>query len=316
MSDLKATLFDIYRGTTHDGPGTRDTAFFAGCPLNCLWCHNPEGLLHKNQVWHEPKTCIGCMGCVQVCKNHAIKEGPANLLVDPDLCVACGDCVFECPTRSMNYIQKEWTLQELTKQLLRDKEYYATSGGGVTVSGGECMMQHQFVKELFKNMKENGIHTALDTSGFTSKEALQEVLEYTDCLLLDLKFIDSDLHKRYTNVENEIILDNAKFAAQYAKENNLEIWIRTPLIPGATATEDNITKIGEFIRDNMDGSVSRWELCGFNNVCLSKYQRLGLDWEYKDSKMLTRDEGNKLLDCAKATNAANGEIYVTGLLAE
>lgn len=318
MCELTATIFDIYRGTTHDGLGLRDTVFFSGCPLSCRWCHNPEGLLRKNAVWHEPKTCIGCMECRDICPNRAISEGETNLLVDRNLCDLCGKCVKECPTKSMLFVQKTWTPETLVKELMRDKEYYETSGGGVTVSGGECLMQHTFVAELFRRLHENGIHTALDTSGYTSKNVLKDVLNETDCLLLDLKIMNNDSHKEFTGVENSIILENALFAAEYAKSKDysFEIWIRTPLIPDATATEENIIAIGEFIRDNLGKAVTRWELCSFNNVCERKYQRLGLEWEYKDYSLLTVSRANELLAAAKSTKAADGEIFVTGLLAD
>ncbi len=269
MSELTATIFDLYRGTTHDGPGLRDTAFFSGCPLSCLWCHNPEGLLKKNAVWHEPKSCIGCMECRDICKNNAICEGETNLLVNRETCDLCGECVKECPTRSLLYVQKEWTVDGLLKELLRDAEYYRTSNGGVTASGGECLMQHKFVAELFRKLRENGIHTALDTSGYVKWDVLKEVLDETDCLLLDLKLMDNELHRKFTGVDNSLILENAYLAAEYAIQKNcvFEIWIRTPLIPYATATEENVKKIGEFIKEKLGNAVTRWELCSFNNVC-------------------------------------------------
>ena len=318
MKELTATLFDIYRGTTHDGPGLRDTVFFSTCPLSCGWCHNPEGLLKENRVWHEPKTCIGCMSCKEVCHANAIEDGATNLIINTDLCDNCHSCVKECPTKSLTLVQKTWTLSELERAILKDLEYFKSSGGGVTVSGGECLMQHEFVGEFLRRMRQNGVHTAVDTCGCVASDVFREVLEACDCLLYDLKFMDGDLHKKFTGVDNKLILENALIAAKHKESNkdHFDMWIRTPLIPGATATVENIKAIGDFIAEHLGGAVSRWEMCGFNNVCASKYQRLNVDWAYKDVPMITRTYANELLEVAKATGAADGEVYVTGIISE
>lgn len=314
----RALLFDIYRGTTHDGPGMRSTAFFKGCPLSCRWCHNPEGIARTQAIWWEPKTCIGCMTCVNTCPHGAIIAAEDGLEIDRSLCDNCGACVEACPARAMTFIAKAWEMDELVKELCKDKAYYNQTSGGVTVSGGEVLLQADFVAELFKRLHQCQIHTALDTSGLAPIQTVDRVLEHTDCVLYDLKLMDSQQHKRFTGVDNALILENAKHIASRINSGNLkaEMWIRTPLIPDATATPDNIRRIGNFIAQELGDAVTRWEMCSFNNSCINKYNKLGIDWEYAQTPLMNRKEVNELLEVAKASGVAEERIIVTGIIHE
>ena len=220
---MQAHVFDIYKGTTHDGPGMRDTVFLKGCPLKCKWCHNPEGIDFENGVWYEKKYCIGCEECVKVCKNKAIAIEEDGVHIDYSVCRKCMKCTDYCPTKAITKIAESYTVEELAAEILKDKEYFNISGGGVTVSGGEALMRWDFVKEFFRVMKMNNINTALDTSGFCRKEELKAVLEYTDILLYDLKVVNHKLHKEWTGVENSVILQNLLYIKDYVSKNDLKL---------------------------------------------------------------------------------------------
>ena len=302
---MKALIFDIYKGTTHDGPGTRDTVFFKGCPLECKWCHNPEGIDFSNSIWYDKKLCIGCGECIKACKNGAINLTSDGVFVN-SLCRRCFECVEYCPAKAITKIAEEFTPEALAKEILKDKEYFDISGGGVTVSGGEATHHAEFTKEFFRIMKTEGVSTALDTSGFCSQVVVNEILEYTDVVLYDLKVIDSALHKKWTGVDNGIILENVK------NIKGKRLCIRTPIIPTFTADENVIRDISDFIKENIANEVERWELCAFNNSCISKYEKLNKTWELKDTPLITSDIADKLLDIAKESGVK--EVLCTGII--
>lgn len=309
---MKALIFDIYKGTTNDGEGIRDTVFFKGCPLSCKWCHNPEGISPKNHVWHEIKTCIGCGLCENACSENAVIATEEGINID-DSCVLCGKCVLECPTKSLSFVAKEYTVLELKEEIVKDKEYFSSSNGGVTASGGEAMLNSDFLCEFFSEMKKEGINTALDTTGFCKTQKLFEVLKYTDTVLYDLKVIDPFLHKKWTGVDNGIILENIIKIAEHIKENKrLKLWIRTPVITGYTDNEEIIYGICDFIKTLPKDTVERWELCAFNNSCNHKYKKLGLNWELKDFPLISKEKMESLLTIAKESGAK--EVISSGIM--
>lgn len=309
---MKALIFDIYKGTTNDGEGIRDTVFFKGCPLSCRWCHNPEGISPKNRVWHEIKICIGCGLCENACSKNAVIATEDGIKINGS-CILCGKCILECPTKSLSFVAKEYTVSELKEEIVKDKEYFKASGGGVTASGGEAMMQCDFVRDFFLGMKKEGINTALDTTGFCSWEKLFEVLKYTDTVLYDLKVINSFLHRKWTGVDNGIILENITKVAEYIKENKcLKLWIRTPVITGYTDKKEIISDICNFIKTLPQDTVERWELCAFNNSCNHKYKKLGLDWELKDAPLISKEKMESLLTIAKKSGAK--EVISSGIM--
>lgn len=314
----KASIFDIYRGTTHDGPGLRTTVFFKGCTLACEWCHNPEGIDPGQRVWWDSRTCIGCLLCHKACKHGANIPTEAGIKIDVAKCVRCGECVKVCPSKSMTFISREWTADKLIHEVMRDKVYYDRTGGGVTASGGECMMQHRFLAEFFRELHNRGVDTAIDTCGLVSYTAFSKVLPYTNHVLYDLKLMDSALHEKYTGQGNTLVLENVKRIVKEMTEGkiNCDLWIRTPLIPGATATTENITAIGNFIAKELRGAVSRWELCAFNNSCITKYERLNLDWKYRNVALIDQKTVQTLQTAALSSGIEEDLFVVSGLITE
>ncbi len=300
-----AKLFEIQKFSTEDGPGIRTTVFFKQCPLKCIWCHNPESILKEPQLeWFKHK-CIGCKTCIEICQEKALSFDEDGLHIDREKCTSCGDCSDECPSTALNMLGKLWKLEDLYYEIEKDKVYYTKSNGGITVSGGEPTQQPNFVADFLKKCKENGISTALDTCGYASKKVYEEILQYVDLVLLDIKHIDSEKHKEYTGVPNETILENAIWISNYLKKNGKKMWIRTPIIPQYTATDDNIKGIGEFIVNELENFPERWDLLAFNRLCVDKYTRLGLDWILKDEPLMNKEEMEHFLEIAKNIGVKN-----------
>ena len=279
----KLLTIDVSHGTTHDGPGMRTTVFVKGCSLHCQWCQNPESIKAANEVWWDVSSCIGCGSCAKACPSGALAMRPDRIRIDRALCRACGRCVEACPAAAMLWQGQEYDLETLLREVLRDRTFYEQFGGGVTCSGGEPLLQAEFIEAFFRRLKEENISTALDTCGCAPREALERLLPYTDYLLYDLKVFDPQQHRAFTGQTNERILDNLLYAAAYMRsaERPMKLWIRTPLIYDATATTGNIRAIGAFLRDNVADVLERWEMPAFNGACVSKYRKLEQPWTYE-----------------------------------
>lgn len=290
---------------TDDGPGVRTTIFFNKCPLNCIWCHNPESIPKQPQLQWIDRKCIGCNSCIDACQEGILFFADDGLHINREKCTACGDCVEACPSTALTMLGLWWDLDTLFHEIEKEKIFFDKTKGGITVSGGEPTIQHEFLLKLFKLCKENGISTALDTCGYSSKKVYQELLPYVDIVLLDIKLIDPKEHKEYCGVSNEIILENAKWISEYVKENGKIIWIRTPIIPHYTATEENIKRIGQFIVNELNNIPDKWDLLSFNKLCEIKYSRLGISWILKDERLMTVEEMAKFLEIASNTGARN-----------
>ena len=317
MNDCGHT-FSVRRMQTHDGPGLRTTVFLKGCSLHCAWCHNPEALSPAHEVWWLADKCIGHRACIEVCPNEALQLTADGMRIDRAPCEGCYRCVDACPAHAMEALRRDWTLDELLDEVRRDAAFYEESGGGVTVSGGEPLAQWRFVRSLFRRCRENGIHTALDTCGEAPAEALAAVLPGTRLVLYDLKLIDPDQHKRWTGADNLRILENLKqIVSDVRRQDDLELWIRTPLIPGATATRDNIAGLARFLSEEIEDAVSRWELCSFNPLSAPKYEQLGKEWRFEGVPLLTRDEGRSLHRIALEHSGFSPErLLLKGRMAE
>ena len=312
--DQTGLIAEIQRMSTEDGPGLRTTVFFKGCGLRCTWCHNPECISSKPQIhWIETR-CIGCKTCQEVCTEAALSYSDDGVSINRNLCTVCGLCAEECPSTALELIGLDWQLQDLLEELLKDRAYFEKSGGGVTLSGGDPALQAPFAAALLKDLKNHGIQTAIDTCGICSNGALDLLLPNTDLVLYDIKEIDSEKHKAFTGNSVSAVLRNLLFICQHMKAHHIpgRLWIRTPIIPGATDSEDNIRGIGEFISANINGTIERWELCAFNNLCKDKYRRLGMEWEFAASELMGRSAMENLAAVARNSGVDPNIVHWSG----
>ncbi len=242
---------------------------------------------------------------MRVCPQKALSAEKDGIIIDRGKCVACGTCVKACPAGAVRIKGTEMTIQEIFGELVKDKAYFG-SKGGVTLSGGEIMLQAKEAAALLRLLKEAGIGTAIDTCGLCVREAFDLVFPYTDIFLYDIKLIDGNRHKEFTGVGNEVILDNFDYLARRITNTRKELWVRTPVIPDATDTDDNIRGISRFIK----GKYTRWEMCAFNNLCRDKYERLYQEWFYGKTQLMTQKRMNELYDIAISEGLT--EVYATG----
>lgn len=266
---MRARIFDIKRFAVHDGDGIRTTVFFKGCLLKCVWCHNPEGIKSKGQLAYYGDKCIGCGECVSLCANsaHYIENG--KHFYDREKCIGCGKCAEDCFGNSLTFYGKEVNADELFPLLIEDKDFYENSGGGVTLSGGECLLQADFCAEILKMLKKSGIHTAVDTCGFVAGEAFDKVIPYTDLFLYDLKAFDEEVHIKCTGKSNKLILENLKYIDACGK--NIEI--RIPYVPGFN--DNQIPEIAGFI-SNLN-NISKVKILPYHNFAGTKYKALDME---------------------------------------
>lgn len=256
---MKAMLFDIQRGSYVDGPGIRTTVFFKGCNLDCKWCHNPESKSADRQMLFYSDKCTGCGKCVSVCPNKGKK------------CELCGRCAFFCPRDARKLCGREYGIEEVMRELLRDKCFYENSGGGVTFSGGECMLQIDFLSEILRECKTEGIHTAVDTAGNVPFSYFERILPFTDLFLYDIKAFSAEKHKEGTGADNARILENAKRLSGKSK-----ILFRIPVIGGFNDEETEMQKIADFLKDIYYEKV---ELLPYHALGEHKYRALGVNVE-------------------------------------
>ncbi len=249
-------IFDIERNSFVDGPGIRTTVFFKGCNLSCAWCHNPESQSAKKQILFYKNKCTGCGKCKEVCP------------YDLEKCDFCGKCVTYCPNNAREICGREMSADEVFAVIQKDKAFYDASDGGVTFSGGECMLQSDFLLEILKKCKENGIHTAVDTAGHIKWESFEKILPYTDLFLYDIKCATDELHKEFTGVSNELILENLK---KLSDSFGGEIIIRIPVIGGVNDSDDEMQKIRDILKNINYKSV---ELLPYHQMGEHKYEAL------------------------------------------
>lgn len=266
-------IFDIKKYAINDGPGIRTTIFFKGCHLNCTWCHNPESISPQKEKMYSEEKCIGCRSCVDACPENACTLTPQGIVTDPDKCKLCGICEDVCPTNATEISGKERSVEALMKIIENERIFYDQSGGGVTFSGGEPTMFSEQLLELLKRCKAQGIHTTVDTTGFTKPEILKKIAEYTDYFLYDLKLMDEKEHKNWTGAGNKRILENLKMLCTLGAEVN----IRIPLIKGVNNSRENIIATAQFISE-LPGKQKPVNLLPYHNIAANKYKKLGREW--------------------------------------
>lgn len=267
-------VFDIQRFSVHDGPGIRTTVFLKGCPLRCLWCHNPEGISPEPELMFFEYKCLGCGTCVRACPVGAIvfPSFAGKPKLDREKCSGCGKCAEACPSGAWRLVGQTIGVEELLGILERDCLLYERSGGGVTFSGGEPLFQPEFLLAALEECKKRGIHTALDTSGFAPTAVLTKLASLIDLFLYDLKPMDEEEHRRYTGVSNRLIHENLKTLVKLGRP----VIVRIPLIPGITDTERNIALLKAFLRE-LGRGIQNVEFLPYHDVA-EKYQRLGKNY--------------------------------------
>ena len=271
VENMKDYIFDIQRFCVKDGPGIRTTVFVKGCPLNCLWCHNPESKQKAPQLAFDSSKCLGCGSCVNVCAEGAILSVGE---FDRSKCTLCGECVSDC-VGALEIMGKDAVLDDVLQTVLNDKPFYDNSGGGLTVSGGEPLFSPRFTTQLLMKAKEQRIHTCLETSGFAKWEVIEAVAPYVDLFLFDIKETDTALHKQYTGVDNRMILQNLS----KLNEIGANIILRCPIIPGYNDREDHfkaIAKLAEGLNN-----VSHVEILPYHSLGKSKSRLIGQEYAVK-----------------------------------
>jgi len=271
---FQGLIFDIKPYSINDGPGIRITIFLKGCPLSCAWCHNPEGISPHLQKLYSKAKCIGCGTCVENCPKNALTLTSEGILTDSDACDLCGICADVCPAKAMEMSGKQVTVEEILRRIRRETVMMDQSEGGVTISGGEPLMQPDFLIELLDACGREGIHRAVDTTGLSKTETLLEVAKRTDLFLYDLKMMDPQWHKKFTGVTNERILENLHILA----DTGANINIRIPLIKGVNADEGNIRQCAEFVA-TLPGEKKLVSLLPYHNIAIHKYGKLGKEYD-------------------------------------
>lgn len=275
----KGIVFNIQKFSIHDGPGIRTTVFLKGCPLRCKWCANPESQLEEIQILYDQKKCVRCKTCVHTCPKQAISMENDHIVIDRSRCVGCLQCVRQCMAKALSFEGETKTVDEVTKLCLQDQDFYEESGGGVTISGGEGMIQPAFVRELLLRLKEHNIHTAIETTGYVSEEIFHELAPMFDLLLFDVKQSDRQKHYDGTGVHNDQIIKNLTWAIS----KGIEVLPRIPVIPDFNDSLDDAKSIAALLKKV---GANKVQLLPFHQFGENKYHLLGKEYAYEHVEAL------------------------------
>ncbi len=262
-------IFDISRFCLNDGPGIRTTVFFKGCPLNCVWCHNPESKSTKFEILYDNSKCVNCGKCMSVCDKqcHIFNSGH---IFNRTGCITCGNCAENCISGAIRLAGKNYNAEEIISEVLKDKIFYEESGGGLTVSGGEPLMQIDFLEQLLKYAKQENLHTCIETCGYAKKEYFDRIIPFTDCFLFDYKETDPEKHKKFTGKDNALIIKNLELL----NNSNADIILRLPLIPGYNDTSEHLDGIA--VISNRFQNIRKIEIMPYHPLGTSKTKELGI----------------------------------------
>ncbi|NLV73434.1 MAG: glycyl-radical enzyme activating protein [Chloroflexi bacterium] len=289
---VNGIVTNIQRFSIHDGPGIRTTVFFKGCNLRCFWCHNPETLEPKRQLQIFPNRCIGCGACFERCPNAAHEQLLDGRAYHRERCEACGRCAETCYAEALVIAGEVKTAQEVVDEVLRDKPFYETSQGGITLSGGEPLLQFDFAHEILRLSREQGLHTAIETALHFPWARVEAILDVTDLVMADVKLMDDARHRECTGVSNERILANLRSLAAQGKP----LIIRTPLVPGVNDTPEEISAIAHFAAELPN--LLYYELLAFHPMASGKYDSLGMDYRAREIKRPAKELMDELTEIA------------------
>lgn len=298
MSRDSGVVFNLQKFSVHDGPGIRTLVFLKGCPLKCQWCSNPESQHPYPEVLYNESKCIGideCGFCLPSCSTGAIVKAEGKVTINREQCNNCSSCTESCPAKALEICGKTMTVQQVLDIVEEDSAFYSRSGGGITLSGGEPLLQADFARGLLREAKERGLDTAIETTGFAQWEDIVKVFEYVDTVHFDLKCLDAEKHKRYTGVSNEEILHH--FESVCANFPNIRLIARTPVVPGFNDTEEDIMAISNYIK-GMPRYVE-YELLGYHRFGEGKYTLLGRQYQLKNVPTLDPKRLNELKKLAE-----------------
>ena len=286
-------ITNISRGSFHDGPGIRTVVYFNNCSLRCKWCHNPETITKDNEILYIKSKCIHCGKCIEICPEHHKAVGD-SMEFFREGCTKCGKCADACPAGALNISGESYTPERLMKEIRKDKHYFEESGGGVTFSGGECLLKPQFLREVLKMCKAENIHTCIDTSGITYNpgndvylKKLDELMKYTDLVMLDIKHIDSEKHQNFTGKSNENIL----LFAKYLEEKNINLWVRHVVVPGYTDNPEDLKNLGRFIGTLKN--LHALDVLPYHTLGVEKYKKLGISYPLEGVSPLSQNDAIK-----------------------
>ena len=287
-------VFDIQRFSIHDGPGIRTTVFLKGCPLRCPWCHNPESQLRKPQVLFYENKCIQCGKCFEVCPVEGALSTTNGERVNRELCNDCGLCTDTCYAQALEVCGKEMTVEEVITEVEKDRPFYETSKGGMTVSGGEPLAQATFAVEILKAGRAAGLHTVLDTSGQVTRPVMEQAAPFADLVLFDVKVLDPDRHEELIGTRNDQIQGSLRLLT----ELGVSVIVRVPVIPGYTDSDENIRGIASLAASC--ANVQEVNLMRYHRLGESKWARLGLEYPATGTKPPTDDEMDRLRELVEA----------------
>lgn len=287
-------IFDIKRYAINDGPGIRIVIFLKGCNLNCAWCHNPESISTETERMYAPAKCIQCGTCVEACPEKTLTLTPEGIVTDTERCIMTGRCAEVCPTKAIEISGKLLSVTEIMNEIEKERVFFDQSGGGVTFSGGEPLLQSKFLIELLDECGKRGIHRAVDTAGLANTEIILEVAKRTDLFLYDLKLMDSEKHRQWVGVPNEKILENLKVLA----ETGVKIIIRIPLVGGVNDDAENMEATARFIAE-LSGEKKEVNLLLYHKIAQTKYQKLGRPEEFQLLEEPTREAQTRAVSIFK-----------------